>query len=159
MKMKDVKRPVREALQQLEQKKMLESSYAEVNKYQSLINLFANLQRACELMADEIGSHTVMSAQVGIAGSTKVGEWCMFGGQVGIAGHATIADKTMAGAQAGIPNSVKKPGTAVQGTPAIDAKTFWKSSAIFKNLYQMWADMNEVKKEIKALKDELAAKK
>ena len=55
--MKDVKRPVREALQQLEQKKMLESSYAEVNKYQSLINLFANLQRACELMADEIGSH------------------------------------------------------------------------------------------------------
>lgn len=108
---------------------------------------------------DEIGSHTVMSAQVGIAGSTKVGEWCMFGGQVGIAGHATIADKTMAGAQAGIPNSVKKPGTAVQGTPAIDAKAFWKSSAIFKNLYQMWADMNEVKKEIKALKDELAANK
>ncbi len=56
--MKDVKRPVREALQQLEQKKMLESSYAEVNKYQSLINLFANLQRACELMADEISSQS-----------------------------------------------------------------------------------------------------
>ena len=36
---------------------------------------------------DEIGSHTVMAAQVGIAGSTKIGEWCMFGGQVGIAGH------------------------------------------------------------------------
>jgi len=108
---------------------------------------------------DEIGAHTVMSAQVGIAGSTKVGEWCMFGGQVGIAGHATIADKTMAGAQAGIPNNIKKPGTAVQGTPAIDAKTFWKSSAIFKNLYQMWADMNEMKKELKALKEELATKK
>ena len=107
---------------------------------------------------DEIGSHTVMSAQVGIAGSTKEGEWCMFGGQVGIAGHATIADRTMAGAQAGIPNNIKKPGTAVQGTPAIDAKTFWKSSALFKNLYQMWADMNEMKKEIKALKEELASK-
>ena len=108
---------------------------------------------------DEIGAHTVMSAQVGIAGSTKIGEWCMFGGQVGIAGHATIADKTMAGAQAGIPNNIKTPGTAVQGTPAIDVKTFWKSSAIFKNLYQMWADMNAIKKEIKALKDELAEKK
>jgi UDP-3-O-[3-hydroxymyristoyl] glucosamine N-acyltransferase len=107
---------------------------------------------------DEIGSHTVMSAQVGIAGSTKVGEWCMFGGQVGIAGHATIADRTMAGAQAGIPNNIKKPGTTVQGTPAIDAKTFWKSSALFKNLYQMWADMNEMKKEIKALKEGLASK-
>jgi UDP-3-O-[3-hydroxymyristoyl] glucosamine N-acyltransferase len=107
---------------------------------------------------DEIGSHTVMSAQVGIAGSTKVGEWCMFGGQVGIAGHATIADRTMAGAQAGIPNNIKKPGTAVQGTPAIDAKTFWKSSALFKNLYQMWADMNEMKKELKALKEGLVSK-
>lgn len=107
---------------------------------------------------DEIGSHTVMSAQVGIAGSTKVGEWCMFGGQVGIAGHATIADKTMAGAQTGIPNSVKKPGTAIQGTPAIDGRNFWKSSAIFKNLPQMWADMNDMKKEIRALKEELANK-
>ncbi|HBB07677.1 MAG TPA: UDP-3-O-(3-hydroxymyristoyl)glucosamine N-acyltransferase, partial [Bacteroides sp.] len=28
----------------------------------------------------EVGSHTVMASQVGIAGSTKVGEWCMFGG-------------------------------------------------------------------------------
>lgn len=108
---------------------------------------------------DEIGCHTVMSAQVGIAGSTKVGEWCMFGGQVGVAGHATIADKTMAGAQAGIPNNIKKPGTAVQGTPAIEGRNFWKSSALFKNLPQIWADMNEMKKEIKALKEELAAKK
>lgn len=107
---------------------------------------------------DEIGSHTVMSAQVGIAGSTKVGEWCMFGGQVGIAGHATIANKTMAGAQAGIPNSVKKEGTAIQGSPAIDAKNFWKSSAIFKNLPDMWADFNNMKKEIKELKEQLAQK-
>lgn len=105
---------------------------------------------------DEIGSHTVMSAQVGIAGSTKVGEWCMFGGQVGIAGHASIADKTMVGAQSGIPNSIKKPGTVIQGSPAIEGRNFWKSSAIFKNLPQMWADMNEMKKEIKALKEELA---
>lgn len=107
---------------------------------------------------DEIGSHTVMSAQVGIAGSTKVGEWCMFGGQVGIAGHATIANKTMAGAQAGIPNSVKKEGTTIQGSPAIDAKNFWKSSAIFKNLPDMWADINNMKKEIKELKEQLAQK-
>ena len=107
---------------------------------------------------DEIGSHTVMSAQVGIAGSTKVGEWCMFGGQVGIAGHATIANRVMAGAQAGIPNSVKKEGAAIQGSPAIDGRNFWKSSAIFKSLPDMWADMNQMKKEIRALREELNAK-
>jgi len=107
---------------------------------------------------DEIGSHTVMSAQVGIAGSTKVGEWCMFGGQVGIAGHATIANRVMAGAQAGIPNSIKKEGAAVQGTPAIEARNFWKSSAIVKNLPDIWTDINQMKKEIKMLKEQLAEK-
>lgn len=106
----------------------------------------------------EIGSHTVMSAQVGIGGSTKVGEWCMFGGQVGIADHAVIADRVMAGAQAGIPNSIKKEGTAVQGTPAIEGRNFWKSSAVFKNLPDMWAEMNQMKKEIRMLKELLAEK-
>ena len=47
----------------------------------------------------EIGENTVMSAQVGIAGSTKVGSWCMFGGQVGLAGHITIGDHVNLGAQ------------------------------------------------------------
>ena len=106
----------------------------------------------------EIGSHTVMSAQVGIGGSTKVGEWCMFGGQVGIADHAVIADRVMAGAQAGIPNSIKKEGAAVQGTPAIEGRNFWKSSAVFKNLPDMWAEMNQMKKEIRMLKELLAEK-
>ncbi len=106
----------------------------------------------------EVGSHTVMSAQVGVAGSTKIGEWCMFGGQVGISGHATIANRTMAGAQSGIPNTIKKEGTAIQGSPAIEGRNFWKSSAIFKNLPDMWSDMNQMKKEIKALKEALANK-
>lgn len=104
---------------------------------------------------DEIGSHTVMSAQVGVAGSTKIGEWCMFGGQVGIAGHATIANRTMAGAQSGIPNNVKKEGQAIQGSPAIDGRLFWKASAVFKQLPDMWADMNRMKKEIEEMKKKL----
>ena len=104
---------------------------------------------------DEIGSHTVMSAQVGVAGSTKIGEWCMFGGQVGIAGHATIANRTMAGAQSGIPNNVKKEGLAIQCSPAIDGRLFWKASAVFKQLPDMWADMNRMKKEIEELKKKL----
>ena len=104
---------------------------------------------------DEIGSHTVMSAQVGIAGSTKVGEWCMFGGQVGIAGHATIANRTQVGAQAGIPNSVKKEGTALQGSPAIDFKNFWRSSVVFKNLPELNATVNQLKKAIDDLKKKL----
>ena len=107
----------------------------------------------------EVGSHTVMSAQVGVAGSTKIGEWCMFGGQVGIAGHATIADRTQAGAQSGIPNSVKKPDQQLMGTPAIEPRTWWKAQAIIKQLPDMWTSMNRMKKEIEELKAQLQEQK
>ncbi len=104
---------------------------------------------------NEIGSNTVMSAQVGIAGTTKVGEWCMFGGQVGVAGQCTIADKTLVGAQSGIPNTVKKPGQMLMGTPAIDQRRWWRAQAVVKQLPDMWAELNSMKKEIEALKKEL----
>ena len=101
----------------------------------------------------EVGKNTVMAAQVGVAGSTKVGEWCMFGGQVGMAGHITIADRTNVGAQARIPGNVRKPDTTILGTPAYDAKGFMRSSAIFRKLPDMYAQLNNLQQEIEKLKN------
>lgn len=95
---------------------------------------------------DDIGANTVMSAQVGVAGSTKIGEWCMFGGQVGIAGHAEIGDRTYSGAQAGIAGSIRKGNITVQGSPAIDAKRFARASAVFKNLPEIFRQINEMQR-------------
>ena len=102
----------------------------------------------------EVGQHTVMSSQVGVAGSTKIGQWCMFGGQVGIAGHAVIGDKVMVGAQSGIPHGVPKGHVALQGSPAIDANNFWRSSVVFKKLPEVYTELNRLKKEVEALKSE-----
>ena len=101
----------------------------------------------------EVGENTVMSAQVGVAGSTKIGQWCMFGGQVGIAGHAVIGDQVKSGAQAGIAGSLRKGHVTVQGSPAIEAKNFARSSIVFKNLPEMYSDVNRMKKEIEELKE------
>lgn len=103
----------------------------------------------------EVGSHTVMSAQVGVAGSTKIGQWCMFGGQVGIAGHAVIGDRVYSGAQAGIAGSLRKGNVTVQGSPAIDAKNFARSSVVFKKLPEIYAELNQMKAELEALKKQL----
>lgn len=103
----------------------------------------------------EVGSHTVMSAQVGVAGSTKIGEWCMFGGQVGIAGHAVIGDRVLSGAQAGIAGSIRKGHATVQGSPAIDAKNFMRSSVVFKKLPDMYAEFTRMKEELEELKNKL----
>lgn len=106
----------------------------------------------------EVGENTVMSAQVGVAGSTKIGQWCMFGGQVGIAGHAVIGDRVMSGAQAGIAGSLRKGHVTVQGSPAIDAKNFARSSVVYKNLPEMYTDLNRMKKELAEIKEQLNLK-
>lgn len=103
----------------------------------------------------EIGANTVMASQCGIAGSTKVGEWCMFGGQVGMAGHISIANHTNVGAQAGITGSVRKEGTTIIGSPAWDAKGFMKSAAVFRRLPDMYQQIDELKKEIEMLKQQV----
>lgn len=95
---------------------------------------------------DIVGEHTVMSAQVGVAGSTEIGEWCMFGGQVGITGHVKIAPRTHSGAQAGIAGPVVKEGRTLLGSPAIDAKKFAKSAAVFRNLPDMFRRLNDMEK-------------
>jgi UDP-3-O-[3-hydroxymyristoyl] glucosamine N-acyltransferase len=102
----------------------------------------------------EVGSHTVMASQCGVAGSTKVGEWCMFGGQVGVAGHIKIGSHVNFGAQAGVPGNVKN-GLTQMGTPAIDAKQFVKSSIYFKNLPSIAQEINDLKKEVEELKKQL----
>lgn len=102
----------------------------------------------------EVGSHTVMASQVGIAGSTKVGEWCMFGGQVGVAGHIKVGNKVNMGAQSGVHSSIKD-GEALIGTPPMPLKSYFKSSAVFRKLPDMYLELNSLKKEIEELKKQL----
>jgi len=95
----------------------------------------------------EIGSHTVIAAQTGIAGSTKIGEYCLFGGQVGVAGHMTIGNKVRVQAQTGIGHRVKD-GEKLYGSPAIDYGNYVKSYVHFKNLPKIVSQLNKLEKKI-----------
>lgn len=102
----------------------------------------------------EVGENTVMSAQTGVAGSTKIGKWCMFGGQVGIAGHITIGDKTFLGAQSGVPGNIKGNETLI-GTPPMSPKSYFKSIAITHRLPEIYKKINELQKQIEELKKDI----
>ena len=93
----------------------------------------------------EIGESTFMCAQVGVAGSTKVGGHCILAGQVGVAGHINIADNCIFGAQSGIASNVKKSGM-YQGSPAIDAMNWRRSSVGFKQLPDLMKKIQELEK-------------
>ena len=103
----------------------------------------------------EIGENTVMSAQVGMAGSTKIGAWCMVGGQAGFSGHIKIADKTFVGAQSGVISNTKGNGEQLIGAPAIDPKIFFKAQAVMKRLPDMYKELGMLRKEIDELKAKL----
>lgn len=97
----------------------------------------------------EIGAHTVIAAQTGISGSSKLGRNCMVGGQVGIVGHLNLADRTQIGAQSGMSKSVKEPGKAFRGSPAQDYRQQLRSEAVFKNLDALAKRVHELEKLLK----------
>lgn len=99
----------------------------------------------------EVGANTVMSAQVGLAGSTKVGEWCMFGGQVGLAGHLTVGDHVNLGGQSGVTGNVKANQTLI-GSPVMEPGAFFKAAAIMKRLPDMYKEISALRKELEELK-------
>jgi len=79
-----------------------------------------------------IGENTAIAAQAGIAGSTKVGKNCIIAGQAGLVGHINIADDTIILAQAGVTSNVRKSGTMLLGSPAMDRMLYMRCYAKFK---------------------------
>jgi UDP-3-O-[3-hydroxymyristoyl] glucosamine N-acyltransferase len=99
----------------------------------------------------EIGEHTVIAAQSGIAGSTKIGKYCVVGGQVGFAGHITVADGSMFGAQTGVASSIKEENKKWFGSPAFEYKEVLKSSVVHRRLPELEKRINELEKLLKDL--------
>ena len=111
---------------------------AEGVKLDNLVHVGHNVQ---------IGAHTVVAAQTGISGSSRLGHHVVCGGQVGIADHCTLEDQSIAGAQAGIPTGKTiRSGQTVWGTPA-------RPLAKFKEAYVWFARLPELGERLKKLEE------
>jgi UDP-3-O-[3-hydroxymyristoyl] glucosamine N-acyltransferase len=75
-----------------------------------------------------VGAHSIIVAQVGIAGSTTVGRGVTLAGQAGIPGHVTIGDGATVAAQAGVFGDVPA-GAVYSGYPARPHKESLRASA------------------------------
>jgi UDP-3-O-[3-hydroxymyristoyl] glucosamine N-acyltransferase len=101
-----------------------------------------------------VGKHTVIAAQAGIAGSSTIGQHARIGGQVGIAGHLHIADRVEIQAQSGVHTGKYPEGSRLFGYPAINYNDYLKSYAVFRQLPDMRKKIEELEKQISALKGE-----
>lgn len=94
----------------------------------------------------EIGEHSGIAALSGVSGSVKLGKHNMIGGQAGFVGHITLADGTRVNAQSGVTKSVKKEGTSLMGSPAVDIKKFYHTIALMYRLPELLERIEELEK-------------
>jgi UDP-3-O-[3-hydroxymyristoyl] glucosamine N-acyltransferase len=95
----------------------------------------------------EVGAHTVIASQAGVAGSSKIGTHCSIGGQVGIAGHFTIGNNVKIQAQSGIGRNVKD-NEVIQGSPAFTYMDYNKSYIVFRKLPELLKKIDELEKKL-----------
>lgn len=81
--------------------------------------------------------NNIFCAQVGVAGTTKIGAWNTFAGQVGVAGQCTIGSKNTFGAQSGIPGNIGD-GQTLMGSPVIPARDWARQTVYLKKLPELF---------------------
>ncbi len=95
-----------------------------------------------------IGSHSVIAAQAGIAGSSRVGDQVMIGGQVGVTGHVEIGDRNMVAAKAGVSKNLPPDGGAWWSTPAIPLREAKEQLAWIHRLGKLFARVKALEKKL-----------
>lgn len=102
-----------------------------------------------------VGEHTVIAAQTGLAGSTKIGNRVMVGGQVGFAGHLEVADDTIIMAQSGVTKSITQPGQTYFGYPAKEIKKARRIEAALRSLPELMGEVRDLRQKVAAMLEKL----
>ena len=102
-----------------------------------------------------VGENTVIAAQTGISGSTKLGRQCLIGGQVGFVGHIEIAERTSIGAQSGIAKSIVNPGETYFGYPAKEHRQALRIEGAIRQLPELLVEVRALEKKVALLEQQL----
>jgi UDP-3-O-[3-hydroxymyristoyl] glucosamine N-acyltransferase len=97
-----------------------------------------------------VGEDSIIVAQVGISGSTRIGKGVVLAGQVGVVGHLEIGDGVRVGAQAGVTKSIS-PGQEVLGSPAVAYREFVRTSGMISRLPDLRKKVMELEKRLAQL--------
>jgi UDP-3-O-[3-hydroxymyristoyl] glucosamine N-acyltransferase len=100
-----------------------------------------------------VGENSIIIAQVGISGSTKLGNNVILAGQVGVIGHLEIGDNVRVGAQSGVGKSIAA-GQIVSGSPAIAHRNWLKNCQILSRLPELRKKIMNMEKRLATLEQE-----
>ncbi len=94
-----------------------------------------------------VGEHSVLVAQVGIAGSTTLGRHAIIAGQAAVAGHLRIGDNVTIGPRAGVAKSIGD-GQIVSGAPEMPHRLWLKVSLIIPRLPEIVKRLARLEKRV-----------
>lgn len=107
-------------------------------KIDNLVQLGHNVQ---------VGKDCLIVSQVGVSGSTILGDRVILAGQAGLIGHLNIGDGAIVMAQAGVMGNVEK-GAMLFGTPCRPHRETLKLQALFGRLPELFDSVKEIKKKL-----------
>ncbi len=100
----------------------------------------------------EVGEESLLIAQTGIAGSTKLGRRVTLGGQSGVVGHIKLADNTTAAARAMVTSSTNE-GDFISGAPAQIHRRALKEQAYLRRLPKYIDKIKQLEKRLAELEN------
>lgn len=96
-----------------------------------------------------IGSHNIIVAQTGIAGSTTTGRYVVLAGQVAIAGHLHIGDGVTVAGKSAVSKSLTK--GKYGGIPIQPLREYNRNQVFLRNIEKYINQIKELKKRIEEL--------
>ena len=93
-----------------------------------------------------VGKNSIIAAQTGISGSTRIGENVKMAGQVGVIGHLTIENDTIIAAQSGVSKDL--PGGAWFGSPAVPLSDAKRQIALIHRLGKLFDRIKAIEKKL-----------
>jgi UDP-3-O-[3-hydroxymyristoyl] glucosamine N-acyltransferase len=98
----------------------------------------------------QIGPHSIIVGQTGIAGSSRLGTGVVLGGQTAVRDHITIGDGATVAARSAIANNVP-PKATVSGMPALPHRQSLREQAALRRLPELIVQVRKLQEEIDAL--------
>jgi UDP-3-O-[3-hydroxymyristoyl] glucosamine N-acyltransferase len=99
----------------------------------------------------QIGPHSIIVAQTGIAGSAKLGTGVVLGGQTAVRDHITVGDGATAAARSALANDVPAK-QLVSGMPALPHRQSLREQAAIRRLPELLVQVRQLQEEIEQLK-------
>lgn len=101
-----------------------------------------------------VGENTIIIAQAGIAGSTRVGRNVVLGPQVGVSDHLEIGDRVMVVGGSGVVKSIPA-GEVVSGFPTMPHRLWLKTRGHIRRLTEYSERLKELENRVEELEEQL----